>query len=130
LWTTTFPISGSSFLPTHCQPFCLSSLCLQLLALPPSPVHFQSSCPLCCLLVFSSLFIQGFLCMCVCVRGSVCPGDYAGLSQEWLGKYHMMLGAHLFGLPNVSQAGLELASGGSGTLPVFSFCNVVWRSFL
>jgi hypothetical protein len=31
----------------------------------------------------------------------------------------MMLGAHLFGLLNVSQAGLELVSGG-GSSPVFS----------
>jgi hypothetical protein len=32
----------------------------------------------------------------------------------------MVLGAHLFGLLNVSQAGLLLASGGGGSLPVFS----------
>jgi hypothetical protein len=32
------------------------------------------------------------------------------------------------GLPNVSRAGLELASGGMGAL-LFSQCNVVWRSF-
>jgi hypothetical protein len=31
-----------------------------------------------------------------------------------------MLGAHLFGLLNVSQAGLELVSGGDGSPPVFS----------
>jgi hypothetical protein len=41
----------------------------------------------------------------------------------------MTLGAHLFGLPNVSQAGLELASGNLGAL-LFSQCNVAWRSFL
>jgi hypothetical protein len=25
---------------------------------------------------------------------SVCPGGYGGLSQEWLGEYHVMLGAN------------------------------------
>jgi hypothetical protein len=33
------------------------------------------------------------------------------------------------GLQNVSQVGLEQASGGTGTL-LFSQCNVGWRSFL
>jgi hypothetical protein len=53
-------------------------------------------------LIFSSLFIQVFF------GGgmSVCPGGYAGLSQGWLGEYHVTLHAHLFGLPNISQAGL------------------------
>jgi hypothetical protein len=31
-----------------------------------------------------------------------------------------MLGPYQFGLLNVSQAGLQLASGGGGSLPVFS----------
>jgi hypothetical protein len=52
--------------------------------------------------------------------GSVCQGGYAGLSQEWLGEYRTMLGAHLFCLPNVSQAGFDLVAGGSGSPPVFS----------
>jgi hypothetical protein len=45
---------------------------------------------------------------------------YAGLFQGWLGEYRMMLGAQLFGLPNVSKAGLEPASGGGVSSPVFS----------
>jgi hypothetical protein len=32
----------------------------------------------------------------------------------------MMLGTHLFGLPNVSQVGLELAFGGSNSPLFFS----------
>jgi hypothetical protein len=32
----------------------------------------------------------------------------------------MMLGTHLFGLLKISQAGLELATGGSSSPPVFS----------
>jgi hypothetical protein len=55
------------------------------------------------------------------------PRGYAGLSQGWLGEYHVMLGAHLFGLPNVSQAGLELTVAAAH---LFSQCNVVWRSFV
>jgi hypothetical protein len=47
-------------------------------------------------------------------------GGYAGLSQGWLREYHVTLGSHLFGLLNVSQAGLELVSGGSSSPPVFS----------
>jgi hypothetical protein len=50
----------------------------------------------------------------------LCPEGYAGLSQVWLGEYCQTLGTHLFGLLNVSQAGLELVSGGSGGPPVFS----------
>jgi hypothetical protein len=55
-------------------------------------------------LVFSLLFIIQFL---GGGEKSVFPGNYAGLSQGCLGEYHVMLGAHLFGLPNVSHAGLE-----------------------
>jgi hypothetical protein len=68
----------------------------------PSAVYSSS---VCCFL-FIYLFIL--------------PGGYAGLSQGWLGEYHVMLGTHLFGLPNVSQAGLELVSAGTGSPPVFS----------
>jgi hypothetical protein len=68
-------------------------------------------------LVFSSLFIVQFF----CVMGPVCSEGYAGLSQGWLGEYHMVLGAHLFSLLNVSQAVLELVSGGGGgSPPIFS----------
>jgi hypothetical protein len=28
-------------------------------------------------------------------RGSVCPGGYAGLSQGWVGEYHVTIGVHL-----------------------------------
>jgi hypothetical protein len=41
---------------------------------------------------------------------------YAGLSQEWLGEYWMVLGIYLFGLLNVSQASLEPVSGSGATL--------------
>jgi hypothetical protein len=46
-----------------------------------------------------------------------------------------MLGAHLFGLMNVSQAGLEPAvevvtAAAAAAAHLFSQCNVAWRSFL
>jgi hypothetical protein len=74
-------------------------------------------------LVYYSVFFYG------AEEGSVCPGGYADLSQGWLGEYCVMLGAHLFGLPNVSQAVSELAYGSAGAL-LFSQCNVAWSSFV
>jgi hypothetical protein len=88
----------------------------QLLVPPP----FSGALPalLSPVLCASFQFIIYSFCCC-CWRGwSICPEGYAGLSQ---GDNHMMLAAHLFGLPNVSQAGLELVSGSSGgSPPVFS----------
>jgi hypothetical protein len=63
------------------------------LPLPPSLVCLQSSCPLCYVLLFSSLFIIQFFFF--LQGGSVCPGVYVGLSQGWLGKYCMKFGSHL-----------------------------------
>jgi hypothetical protein len=51
---------------------------IRSLPLPLSPVHFQHSHTLCCVLVFSSLFIVqcvrvcAHVCVCVCVRVCVC----------------------------------------------------------
>jgi hypothetical protein len=91
-------------------------------------MHFQHFCLLCCVLVFNLLFVVQFFgilffVFIFCMDGSLCPRGYAGLSQGSLGEYHMMLGAYLFYLPNVSQAGLELVAGGSGSPPV-SQCNM------
>jgi hypothetical protein len=41
----------------------------------------------------------------------------------------MLLICSPVGLLDVSQAGLELVSGGAGAL-LFSQCNVAWRSFV
>jgi hypothetical protein len=41
-----------------------------------------------------------------------------------------MLGAHLFGVLNVSQAGLEPTVEVVMAAHKFSQCNVAWRSFL
>jgi hypothetical protein len=85
-------------------PICSLIVCAEIssLCLPPSLVYFQHSHLFCSVLVFSLFIAQfwGFF-----VWESVSPGGYAGLSQGWLGEYLMMLGADLFGLPNVSQVG-------------------------
>jgi hypothetical protein len=65
----------------------------QLFASPAFSGALSATPPFCFVLIFSSLFIVQFLFL--CMGGLVCPGGYAGLSQEWLGKYHVMLGAHL-----------------------------------
>jgi hypothetical protein len=52
LWSTTCPALGSGLSPTHCQPSCLSCICLVIicgeisaLLLPLYSVHFQQSRP-------------------------------------------------------------------------------------
>jgi hypothetical protein len=86
------------------------------LSFPASLVLFWSSCPFCFVLVFSLLFIIQFF-------------FYRGVSLP-RGLCWFILGVEgiLFGLPNVSQAGLEphLVS----VAHLFSQCNVAWRSFL
>jgi hypothetical protein len=91
----------SGYSPTRCWPFCISSLCLlkvhveiSTLPLPPSPA-LTALHPLCCVLVFTSLFIQ-FLLLIFLRGGAVYPGSRAGLSQGLLGKYHVTLCAFLF----------------------------------
>jgi hypothetical protein len=69
----------SAFLPF--QPLFTESSCGdQLLAHPFSGV-LPATVSLCCVLVFSSLFIVQFFCVCVCAGGwSVYQEGYAGLS--------------------------------------------------
>jgi hypothetical protein len=119
-------------------PSCLSSRNVQVeissLLPPPSQVYFQHFHLFCCVLVSQFIVYCSVLFCFVFAGGSVCPGGYAGLSQGWLGEYCVTLSAHLFGLPNVSQAGLELATAvvmvvAASAYP-FSQCNVVWRSFV
>jgi hypothetical protein len=102
---------------------------ISFLFFPPSLVRFQCTYrhPFHCVLVFSSLFIvQDFF-----GGGAVWPGGCTGLSQGWLVEYCMAVGTHLFGLMNVSQAGLEPAAEVVvAAVHLFSQCNVVWRSFL
>jgi hypothetical protein len=119
-WRITCPLSA--FLPFQ----CLFIGSLQRLAPCSSPFSgalavFLSP------LVFSLFIVQFFFFLWKGV--SVCPEDYAGLSHGWLREYCMMLGAHLFGLLNVSQAGLELEAAVATVVVasalLFSQCNVV-----
>jgi hypothetical protein len=78
LWTDICPISGSNLSPSHCRPFCLSSICLMKFAWRSAPCSsplllfaYSTPPPLLCVsfqfLVYCSVFfLQG--------GGSVCPG--------------------------------------------------------
>jgi hypothetical protein len=112
--------------------FTKSSHRYQLLAPPPFSSVLTAPHPLCCVFLLSSLFIiqlVWFLFVYLFFLGweSVCPGGYAGLSQGWLWEYRM--GTWCSPLVCISQAGLEPASGGAGSL-LFSQCNVLRRSFV
>jgi hypothetical protein len=135
------PLLLPYFRPTCSQPSCHlftdGSCEFCSLPLPPSPVHFQQPpSPLLCskfqfhCLLFSVLF-------CFLWGGSVCPGGSCWFIPGVAEGYHVMLGAHLFGLPKVSQACLELvatggdSNGSSGmgmVAHLFSQCIVAWRS--
>jgi hypothetical protein len=69
----------------------------------------------------SSLFIVQFFCD---VGGSVCPGGYAGLSQEWLGNttFYLVL---TYWSADVSQASFEPMSGRA--LEPFFYFSVTWH---
>jgi hypothetical protein len=122
LWTAVCPISDSGLSPAHCLPFCLSSVCLldQLL----DPPHFSTALrvpgPLCCMsfLVPCLLFSFFFFCM---LRVKSAQGATLVYPMGGCGSIACRLFAHL--LVCVSQAGLELVSGGVGAL-LFSQCNV------
>jgi hypothetical protein len=89
--------------------------------LAPFSGALSATLPLYCVLIFNSLFsVQFFVFSFVgCVWGSFCPGGYASLFQGWLGEYQVMLGAHLFGLPDVpSKFGASVCQRGNP--PVFS----------
>jgi hypothetical protein len=123
-WLITHPLSA----------LCLSSLCLlkvqveiSSLPLPASPVHLQHPAPSAacsfsapCLL-FRLFFPVGLV---VSLSRGLCwfiPGVGVGVLCDAC--------CSPVGLPNVSQAGLELASGDVGAL-LFSQCSMAWRSFV
>jgi hypothetical protein len=97
------------------------------LPLPPSLVHFQLSCPLCC---------------CTTLHFAVyCSGVFWGLRGQsaqglcwfipgWLGEFHLMCDAHLFGLFNVSPAGLEPVAASAVAVAALKFSQhyVLWGS--
>jgi hypothetical protein len=64
-----------------------------------------------------------------CMAGVSLPRGLCWFIPGWLWEYHMLLICSPVGLPDVSQADLELVSGSMGAL-LFSQCNVAWRSFV
>jgi hypothetical protein len=107
------PLTSVSGLSLTCsQPSCLSSVCLLILCteinslpLPPSLVHFQCACPLCCcarsqFAVSCSVFLGGV----------TLPRGFTSLSQGLLGEFHMTRGVYLFVLSNVWKTGLKPAA--------------------
>jgi hypothetical protein len=85
--------------------------------LPPSAV-----CSIFQFLAYYSVFncfLQG--------RSQSVQGAMLAFPRDSCGNTECCLFAHL--LFCVSQAGLELASGGTGAL-LFSLCNMAWRSFV
>jgi hypothetical protein len=99
---------------------------------PPFSGALTPPSPPCCVLVFSSLFIQLFAFVFVFVL----QGGGISLSRRLCWFIPQVGGGilcdaccSLAGLLNVSQAGLELVSGGIGAL-LFSQCNMAWRSFV
>jgi hypothetical protein len=129
LWTTICCISGSGLSPGHCQPFCLSRLCLlkvhlEINSLPllPPLVCLDTPPPhLCCVFLFISLFIIQFF---FAVQGSVCPGGNGGLSQGWL--WEIPCAAYLLTCWSVSPKQVW-----SQCLVAWEpSCNVAWSSFV
>jgi hypothetical protein len=134
LWTTICLISGSSISPTHCQPVCLSSLCLlkvctEIMSLPFPPSLVPSEHPdpsVTCLFSVPCLLFHFF--------AFIFAGG--GQSVQWSMLVYPRgscgnTACHLFALllVHISQADLALSSGSAGAL-LFSQCNVVWRSFV
>jgi hypothetical protein len=80
--------------------------------------------------LFSSLFIiqEFFVCIFLWGGGQSIQG-LCWFTLGWLWEYHMMLICSLVGLLHVSQAGLELASGGTRGLLFYQY-NVVYRTFV
>jgi hypothetical protein len=96
---------------SHFQSLFTESSCGdQFLAPSPFSGVLREPCSLCCVFFISSLFIiqLGILFLFSgCGGGSICPGDYAFLSQGWLWEYHVLFICSPVDLLNVSQVGLE-----------------------
>jgi hypothetical protein len=89
-------------------------------------LHFSgvliAPCPLCCMFLFSSLFIIQFLFFFLEGMGQSVQGAMLVYPRGSCGNTLSRLFAHL--LVCVSQAGLELASGSAGAL---LFSSVTWH---
>jgi hypothetical protein len=127
LWTVICPISGSSLSPAHCQPICLSSLCLlkvrmeiSSLLLPASPVHLEHPTPFAALfqfLVYYSVFFAG---MGVSLSRVLC-WFILGVSVGILSAAYLLTCWSAGCLPSRFGAGIWQ----HGSLPVFSVLHRV-----
>jgi hypothetical protein len=134
LCTTTWPISGSGLSPTCCQPFCLFSICLlkvqaeiSFLLLPSFSGMLSATPSLCCVLVFSSLYIVQFVFFFFASGGQSAQGAMLVYPSGGWGKATWSLVLTCWSakcLP--SRFGAMF--GGTAAFLV-SQCNVAWRSF-
>jgi hypothetical protein len=134
LWTTTCPISGSGLSPACWRPFCLSCLCLLKVCreisslLPPLlQCAFSNSSLLLCV-SFQFLFYFSVFFFFAWGMGVSLPWRPCWFILGVAGRIPCDAWCSPVGLLNVSQAGLEPATGGAGALLV-SQCNVALRSF-
>jgi hypothetical protein len=90
-----------------------------------SPFLWSSRCPalFATCLFFSFLFIIQFFFF--AGQGSVCPGGYADLSQEWLWGYHVPLICLPVGLRLPSRLGAGVYQRGNP--PGFSMYHGAWK---
>jgi hypothetical protein len=100
----------------------------------PCPSPFSSALralrPLCCMFLFSSLFIIQVFLFCFLFlqsKGQTVQEAMLVYPRGSCGNITCCLFAHL--LVCISHAGLEAASGSMGTL-LFSQCNMAWRRFV
>jgi hypothetical protein len=117
LWTTTCSISGSGLSLACCWPFCLFSVCLLnvcaeigFLLSPLLQCSYSTLPPLLCVnFQFLVIIVQFCLLLfCFCGAGNQSSqGAMLGFARGGCGSTACCLFAHLFGLPNVSQLGLE-----------------------
>jgi hypothetical protein len=121
LWTATCSISESGLSPACCQPFCLSNICLLKVVQRSAPCSLTFSetlttpCPLCCMFIFSFLFIVQFFFLLDGWGVSLSRGLCWFVSGVAV-RIQCDAWCSPFSLLDVSQAGLELASGGTGAL--------------
>jgi hypothetical protein len=135
LWTAICPISGSGLSLAGCQPFCLFSLCLlkvpvenSSLPLPPSLVHLQHPAPSAACSFSVSCLLFRFFFFCCGMGGQSVQEAILVYPRGGVGILHDACLLTCWSV-DVSQAGLEPVSGGTGAL-LFSHCNVAWRSFV
>jgi hypothetical protein len=101
----------------------------QLLALPSFSGVLSASCPFCCVLVFSSLFIVQYIFFCQVGGGRSAQGAMLVYLKGGWGNtmWHLVLTCLVFRMSPKQVWNQCLAAGGA---LLFSQCKVAWRNFL